>query len=420
MVHAITAVSGVEIEEHQMKRILVALALLALVLPAQAQPVQQSGSVTQGHAAKWIGPGIIADSGTAANGSLTSIGTTAAGPSICANSAAVTAIGFQRICFGATTAGGGELSVQNFGTAAALPLSLNINGTIQSLVTATGPFSANSSACFSTTAGDLLDCGLKISAGTVTAGNWAGTTIPVAFGGTGAATAAAARTNLGLGTMAVQNAASVTITGGAIACVNSPVATTDCVNKQYADGLISGLIILGASRLATATVLPNTPTYANGTLGVGATLTAGSNTTLTVDGTVAALNDVVLVKNQVSSFQNGIYVLSQLGSGSLPWILTRATYFDQAAEMLKGSYTLITAGATNINSSWTLTANITTVGTDALNFNQFAAAPVVPATRPLLSGDTTFTVASGGVDTGDCIFGDLCDVAVCLQPSTNL
>lgn len=140
-----------------------------------------------------------------------------------------------------------------------------------------------------------------------------------------------------------------------------------CVNFS------AGLNVLAPTALATAAVLPNTPTYANGTAGVGATLTAGSNTTLTVDGTAAPLNTVILVKNQASAFQNGVYTVTQAGSGSVPWILTRATYFDQAAEMKASSYTFITGGSTNLNSSYVLQAAVTTVGTDPLNWALFTA-----------------------------------------------
>lgn len=169
--------------------------------------------------------------------------------------------------------------------------------------------------------------------------------------------------------------AGVNISGGAstITALNAPVNPTDAATKAYVDSVATGLNILAQSTLATAAVLPNTPTYANGASGVGATLTAGSNTTLTVDGTAAPLNTVVLVKNQASAFQNGVYTVTTAGSGATPWVLTRATYFDQAAEMKAGSYTLITSGATNIGTSWALQTAITTVGTDALNWIQFSA-----------------------------------------------
>ena len=120
------------------------------------------------------------------------------------------------------------------------------------------------------------------------------------MGGTGATTASDARTNLGLGTMATQDASAVAITGGTATGLPTPVNPTDVAIKSYVDGLTTGLIIVPQVALATAAALPNTPTYANGASGVGATLTAGSNSTITVDGTVAALNTVILVKDEVS------------------------------------------------------------------------------------------------------------------------
>jgi len=52
----------------------------------------------------------------------------------------------------------------------------------------------------------------------------------------------------------------------------SPSAATDVATKTYVDSTAQP-DILAQSRLATAAVLPNTPTYANGASGVGATLT---------------------------------------------------------------------------------------------------------------------------------------------------
>ena len=160
---------------------------------------------------------------------------------------------------------------------------------------------------------------------------------------------------------------------GGNALGTSPSAATDIPTKAYVDSVASGLNVLAQTELATAAVLPNTPTYANGASGVGATLTAGANSTLTVDGTVAALNTVVLVKDQASAFQNGIYTVTTAGSGAAAWVLTRATYFDQAAEMTAGSYTFVTGGATNLNRAYTLATTVTTVGTDALTWNLFSS-----------------------------------------------
>lgn len=189
---------------------------------------------------------------------------------------------------------------------------------------------------------------------------------------------------------ATQTLSNKTITGGSITGLPSPSNASDAATKAYVDANASGLTILAPSRLATAAVLPNTPTYANGASGVGATLTAGANSTLTVDGTIANLNDVVLVQTQASAFQNGLYTVTNAGSGAAAWVLTRATYFDQAAEMKSGSYTQITAGSTNINKSYVLAASVTTVGTDALNFNLFSsAASNLTIGSTSISGGTT-------------------------------
>lgn len=192
-------------------------------------------------------------------------------------------------------------------------------------------------------------------------------------GGTGGTTQATARTGLGLGTMATQNASAVAITGGTITGLGTPSASSDAAPKSYVDSLVgSGLTVLPLSTYVTTGVLPNTPTYANGASGVGATLTAGANSTLTIDGAVAPLNAVVLVNNQASALQNGIYTVTTAGSGAVPWVLTRATYFDQPAEMIKGSYTAISSGSTQAGTSWVLSTTTTTVGTTAVNFNQFS------------------------------------------------
>jgi hypothetical protein len=161
--------------------------------------------------------------------------------------------------------------------------------------------------------------------------------------------------------------------GGTLTGFPSPSVSTQLATKAYVDSVATGLHILAPSKYATAAVLPNTPTYANGASGVGATLTAGANSTLTVDGNVVALNEIVLVKNQASAFQNGIYSLTTAGSGAAPWVLTRVTYFDQAAEMLAGSYTFISNGATNLGSSFTLQTSVVTVGTDAVTWILFSS-----------------------------------------------
>jgi len=113
---------------------------LFLILTTQnifAQPVQQTGHVTPGHVPMWTTNGVIQDGGTAFQGFLTSIGVTASGPSICANSGPVTGP-YNEICIGATQTGGGTLSMFNYGGATG-GLNFAVNGSPQSIAVVSAP-----------------------------------------------------------------------------------------------------------------------------------------------------------------------------------------------------------------------------------------------------------------------------------------
>ena len=73
------------------------------------------------------------------------------------------------------------------------------------------------------------------------------------------------------------------------------------------DDAIAGLSWHDAVHFSTAAVLPNSPTYSNGTSGVGATLTSDSQIRLQVDGQNVTTGNRVLVQDQSSAVQNGIY-----------------------------------------------------------------------------------------------------------------
>ena len=108
---------------------------------------------------------------------------------------------------------------------------------------------------------------------------------------------------------------------------------------------------------ATTTVLPNTPTYNNGTAGVGATLTSATNTALSIDSVVTILNGRYLVKNQASAFQNGIYTLTQVGTGSVPWILTRATDYNSISNINSTGTVPVIGGSVNALTNWLLVSH---------------------------------------------------------------
>jgi hypothetical protein len=170
--------------------------------------------------------------------------------------------------------------------------------------------------------------------------------------------------------MAVPTGA-VSFNGQKITSLGAPTASTDGATKGYVDQVFQGFQPKGTARVATTGALPNTPTYANGTSGFGATLTAGSNTTLTVDSYTLALGDNILVKDQATGAQNGLYTVTQAGSGAAPWILTRHTSMDTSAEFQGALIAVEDAGPTNANSLWLCVNSADpTVGTTAIVFTQ--------------------------------------------------
>jgi hypothetical protein len=182
----------------------------------------------------------------------------------------------------------------------------------------------------------------------------------------------------------------------------TPTLSTDAATKAYVDGVAEGLHIHAASYAATTANL--NATYSNGTAGVGATLTnAGANAAFATDGVSPTINSRILVRLQTAQAQNGIYVLTTVGDGSTPWVLTRATDFDTAAEMSGGDFTFVDAGSTLANTGWVSVDEVTTVGTDPVVFQQFSGAGTYTASDGVLLTGTNFTgvvVASGGLSVG--------------------
>jgi hypothetical protein len=160
----------------------------------------------------------------------------------------------------------------------------------------------------------------------------------------------------------------------------NPTASLHATTKQYVDNLAAGINFHAAVHLATTANL--TSTYNNGTAGVGATLTATVNDTLTIDGSVANLNERILVKNQTSAVQNGIYTVTNAGSGAAPWVLTRATDADNspAGELAEGDFCFVQTGTANGGSGFILiTTGTITIGTTAVTYTQFNTAQAITA-----------------------------------------
>ena len=121
----------------------------------------------------------------------------------------------------------------------------------------------------------------------------------------------------------------------------TPTNASDAATKGYVDGVAEGLHIHASVVAATTANL--VATYSNGTSGVGATLTNNdTQAALVLDGVTVSVSDRVLIKNQTTASQNGIYTVTDTGSVSTNWVLTRATDFDTSAEIQGGDFVFVT------------------------------------------------------------------------------
>jgi hypothetical protein len=161
------------------------------------------------------------------------------------------------------------------------------------------------------------------------------------------------------------------VPGDALTRSQAPVTNFDVTNKLYVDTIASGFELINPVRVATTADF--SATYDNGASGVGASLTATVNGAASIDGVSLSLNDRVLFKNQASTFQNGIYYVSTLGSGGAPAVYTRTTDFDQPADIEPGDIAPVVAGTVNIGTLWLQTSTVTNIGSDPIVFIQFGA-----------------------------------------------
>lgn len=152
-----------------------------------------------------------------------------------------------------------------------------------------------------------------------------------------------------------------------ISSLADPVSATDGANKRYVDAVASGVDPKASVRAATT---------ANITL-------SGAQT---IDGVSVIAGDRVLVKNQSTGSQNGIYVAA---AGA--W--SRATDADTDAEVTAGMFTFVEEGTVAAGYGYVLTTpNPIVVGTTALTFSPFSSAGSISGTT------NRITVTAGVVD----------------------
>jgi hypothetical protein len=164
-----------------------------------------------------------------------------------------------------------------------------------------------------------------------------------------------------------------------ISSLATPVSGTDAATKAYVDSVAAGLSPKTAVRAATTA---NVATLAGGAPNV-------------IDGVTLVLNDRVLVKNQTTTNQNGIYTVTTVGTGANgTW--ARASDMDAWAEV-PSAYTFVSEGTTLADTGWTSTADAGgTLGTTAITWVQFTGAGQITDGIGLLKTGNTLDVRLDG------------------------
>ena len=176
--------------------------------------------------------------------------------------------------------------------------------------------------------------------------------------------------------------------------LSAPSDNNDAATKAYVDAKAQGLDVKESCRMATVANL--SATY-SGTPNF--TLTALAEGALVIDGVNAAVNDRVLVKNQTTGTQNGIYTVTTVGDVATPYVLTRAGDFDSSAEITAGAFAFVTEGTVNDDSGFAISTNDPiTLDTTAIAFTQFSGLGRITAGTGLTkTGNTINAVGGNGI-----------------------
>ena len=211
------------------------------------------------------------------------------------------------------------------------------------------------------------------------------------------ANASLTNSSLTVGTTAISLGSSSLTLGGltSVAVTQDPTSALQLATKQYVDAVAEGLHIHESCSAATpatlASITGGTVTYSNGTAGVGATLTLSVALTV-LDGYTLLNGNRVLVKNEATTANNGIYTWATGGT-----VLTRATDFDTAAEMASGDFTFVSNGTLYANTGWVQTNPVTVVGTSPVTWIQFSGAGTYTAGTGLTLTGTVFSITNTAV-----------------------
>ena len=197
----------------------------------------------------------------------------------------------------------------------------------------------------------------------------------------------------------------ITTTGvlnvSSVVAASAGSSSTDLATRGYVDAIAAGTSWHQSVALATTAALPSC-TYGNGSSGVGATLTATANGALVIDTQTPEVGYSILVKDQATATQNGIYSVTAIGSEGAAWVLTRRSDSDNSpeGEVKAGDAVYVVTGSENLGQSYVITSSGTgtgdqiSLGTDNITYSIFAGTNTTQPGTGLVRASLTLNVAT--------------------------
>lgn len=153
-----------------------------------------------------------------------------------------------------------------------------------------------------------------------------------------------------------------------------PVLDQDAATKAYVDAATAGLNVHASVKAATTT---------------NVNLANAVDNNKVLDGYTLSTGDRILIKNQNTAADNGVYIVASNGAP------TRATDYNQVGEVDAGDFIFVENGTVNGKTGWVQTNAITTLGTDPIAFTQFSGAGTYLAGNGLTLTGNTFSINTG-------------------------
>ena len=192
------------------------------------------------------------------------------------------------------------------------------------------------------------------------------------------------RTTLGLGTIATQNANNVALTGGTITGLGDPSVSSEAATKNYVDNIVTGLRTRVIARVASTANVAIATALENGDV---------------LDGVTLATGNRVLLKDQSTASQNGLYIVVASGAAS------RDPEFDIISE-IAGHLILVSEGTTHADDLFLCTTDTSaTLGSSSISYTQVfpSAGGTVTSVAVADSGSSEFTVTGSPITSSGTI-----------------